>query len=145
MKENQGSNPGKQEPGSRNYSRDHGGMLFACLLLPMVGSVCFFHMIKDYLPRGHIAHKSLGFLTSIINQENAQHICLQTSLMEAFSQLRSPLYWRVSLENPHICVPLEWEKPTADSSVLGQPLFLCYLGMWNRLRVSRIGDNSGGS
>lgn len=59
-------------------------------LFSMVSSACLITQPRTtYLPMGITTFSELGPLTPIINQENAPS--LQASLMEAFSQLKSPL------------------------------------------------------
>lgn len=55
-----------------------------CCLVPY-GS---FNLLSlGHLPKAGTTHSELGPPTSITEQENAPHICLQVSLMEAISQL----------------------------------------------------------
>ena len=46
---------------------------------------------KDHLPRDGTTHRRLSPHASIINQENAPHMCLQTNLVEEIPQVISPL------------------------------------------------------
>ena len=107
----------KQEPRGRSWCRGYGGALLTDLVL-MACSACF--LIEPTNPKmapptmgWAVAHQSL-----ITNWENALQTCLQSALMEAFSQLKfSPLRW--------LQLPASWHK-TSQQPVLGafQVLYL---------------------
>lgn len=81
----------RHEPGGNNWRRSNGGMLLTGLLFLACSS-----MFSDKPPgppsQGR-HHRQLSPSTAVINKGSAWQNCLQTNLMETFSELRFPLPW----------------------------------------------------
>jgi hypothetical protein len=68
--------------------QSHGGVLLTELLIMALNLLSYRTQVHQ--PWSGTTHNELGPLPSITNKENAQQICLQSDLMEAFSQLKFP-------------------------------------------------------
>lgn len=82
----------------------------------------FSYAISDLLPRSGTNHNELASSTSVPEEDNTPQSWLQANLMEAFSQLRTPLPRQVEVPvkltkiHQHITAPpADSESPSADS------------------------------